>query len=131
MNIERRLIGKRIKNSRMLCNLTQEQLAEKVDVVPNHIAKIESGMRMPSIELLKKLANVLHVTVDDLLCGSKEEYIDPENPIQSPFSDCNIYEKSMMIDMLFYLKRSLRDNQKLIEPSYYSEMAIAMRNHLE
>ena len=39
------LIAKRIKEARKLAGLTQEQLAEKLNVSQNTIAKIECGLR--------------------------------------------------------------------------------------
>ena len=42
--------GKRIQQLRKERELTQEQLAEKLNVSQNTIAKIESGLRRPSID---------------------------------------------------------------------------------
>jgi DNA-binding XRE family transcriptional regulator len=47
--------------------LTQMELAELVGVNRFHISKIERGKRMPSVKLLIKIADVLNVSLDDLL----------------------------------------------------------------
>lgn len=47
--------------------MTQKELAEKLNVTQGMISMIESGDRNPSLEVLVRLANVLGVTVDDLL----------------------------------------------------------------
>ena len=52
----------RLKN-----NLTQAQLAETIGVTPNCITQWESGARKPDIINLKKLANILHCSTDELL----------------------------------------------------------------
>ena len=48
--------GKRIQQFRKERGLTQEQLAEKLNVSQNTIAKIESGLRRPSIDFLLELS---------------------------------------------------------------------------
>nr|WP_286674246.1 MULTISPECIES: helix-turn-helix transcriptional regulator [unclassified Clostridium] len=47
-------------------NLTQEQLAEKIDVTRQTIGLIEKGKYNPSISLCIKIAKVLDKTLDDL-----------------------------------------------------------------
>ena len=44
--------GKRIQKLRKEHGDTQEQLAEKLNITPNHLGKIETGKRGASIELL-------------------------------------------------------------------------------
>lgn len=44
--------GKRIQQFRQEKGLSQEQLAEKLNVSQNTIAKIECGLRRPSIDFL-------------------------------------------------------------------------------
>ncbi len=61
------LLGKRIRDERLLLRLTIEQLAEKVDKSSNFIGQIERGDRKPSIETIVDLANALGTTVDNLL----------------------------------------------------------------
>ncbi len=51
--------------------LTQEQLAEKLFVSRVTVSKWESGRGLPNIDSLKLLADVMQVSVDELLCGSE------------------------------------------------------------
>ena len=46
---------------------TQKRIAEILEVVPSCVAQWESGARRPNIVMLKKLAEVLECTTDDLL----------------------------------------------------------------
>ena len=61
------LLGKRIRDERLLLRLTLEQLAEKIDKSNNFIGQIERGESKPSIETLVDIANALGTTVDSLL----------------------------------------------------------------
>lgn len=60
-------LGKRIKKLRRKAGLTQEQLAEKVNVSTTHIGLVETGKRRVSLKTLQKIASVLGVKVKELL----------------------------------------------------------------
>lgn len=63
-------LGGRIKNKRLELNLTQEQLAEKVELSAVYIGQIERGERKMTIETLVKLANTLNSSIEELLKDS-------------------------------------------------------------
>jgi len=46
--------------------MTAAQLAAAAEVTPAHVSKLESGKGEPSVALLKKLAKVLAVQLEDL-----------------------------------------------------------------
>jgi len=64
------LLGKRIRDERLLLRLTIEQLSERADKSSNFVGQIERGDRKPSIETLVDIANALGTTVDSLLKDS-------------------------------------------------------------
>ena len=64
-------IGKTIKQLRKEHNLTQEKLAEKLNVSAQAVSKWENGSNMPDITLLVDIADCFNVTVDELLKGVK------------------------------------------------------------
>lgn len=47
--------------------ITQEELAELLDVTPTHVKHIESGHRKPSIEILLDLAKILNFSLDSMV----------------------------------------------------------------
>ncbi len=59
--------GKVLKQIRVKRKLTQAGLAEKVGVARVTIARIETGHRNPSMDLLQRLAKALKVKLPDLL----------------------------------------------------------------
>ena len=61
------LLGKRIRDERLLLRLTLEKLAERIDKSINFVGQIERGEGKPSIETLVDIANALGTTVDNLL----------------------------------------------------------------
>ena len=59
-------IGKKIMNLRKKNGLSQEELAEKVDVARQTISKWELGETSPDIKQAKKLARIFKVSLDEL-----------------------------------------------------------------
>ena len=59
-------LGQRLKYLRKTCGLTQEQLAEKVNIHPTYVGKIESGKSNISITLLFKISRALKVNLHDI-----------------------------------------------------------------
>ncbi|MDD6989545.1 helix-turn-helix domain-containing protein [Ruminococcus sp.] len=68
-------LGNRIRITRMNCGITQEKLAEMVDISTNFMSLIENGRNM-SVETLVKIADALGVTVDYLLSDTMEVQSD-------------------------------------------------------
>ena len=60
-------IGARIKAARERVHLTQEQLAEIVDISPTHMSVIERGVKTPKLDTFVRLANARGVSADALL----------------------------------------------------------------
>lgn len=69
MNINNKLIGKRIKHRREIAGFSQEQLAEQLNLSKNHISSIECGKSMLTTKSLIALCNVLGGTPDYYLIG--------------------------------------------------------------
>lgn len=63
----RKLLGDGIRKHRKLMGLTQEKLAEKVDINPVYFGQIERGYRVPTVDVLLKIANALNVRLRDIV----------------------------------------------------------------
>ena len=68
-------IGKFIAECRKKKNLTQAQLAEKLNITDRAISKWETGKAMPDSDIMLDLCYILGINVNELLCG---EMIDME-----------------------------------------------------
>ena len=60
--MDKLMIGDRIKAARKKLNLTQEALAERVDVTLYYMGEIERGVKTPSLDLFIRLVEVLDVS---------------------------------------------------------------------
>ena len=63
-------LGKRIAELRKKKGLKQETLAEKLAVSPQAVSKWENDLSCPDISVLPQLADILGVTIDQLLTGN-------------------------------------------------------------
>ena len=64
-----RSIGLKIKERRQEQGITQEYVANLLDVNPSHISNIECGRAHPSLTALIKIANILQCSVDRFIGG--------------------------------------------------------------
>lgn len=114
MELDYKAIGKRIKIARIRADLTQERLAEAVQVSPSHMSNIETGTTRVSLTTIVTIANALSVTADDLLCDSvKKARVQFEKDIAETLEDCDEYEIRMIADMAQALKETLRKDARL------------------
>lgn len=114
MELNYKAIGKRIKIARIKADLTQERLAEMVEISPTHMSNIETGTTRVSLTAIVSLANALSVTVDDLLCDSVvKSKVQFEKDIAGILADCDEYEIRMVKDMAQALKETLRRDAHL------------------
>ena len=65
--MEKGALGNAIRAARIKMNLTQEQVAEMVDISPVHYMHLESEHRMPSVKVLFKLCDILNLSLDSLM----------------------------------------------------------------
>lgn len=77
-----KLVGSRIRAAREANHLTQEELAEAVEMSPMHISVIERGLKAPKVDTFVKIANALHISADFLLQDVLECSVETQsNPL--------------------------------------------------
>ena len=69
MLISYQTIGRNIRNARQRAGLTQEALAEKLEISHLHFGRLERGERPSSLEMLAHIASTLGVSTSSLLAG--------------------------------------------------------------
>jgi transcriptional regulator with XRE-family HTH domain len=58
--------GRRIRAFRKLKGFTQESFAKELGISVSVLGEIERGNRVPTADILDKVANVLHISVQEL-----------------------------------------------------------------
>ena len=82
MKMNPKEIGKRIQLLRKQRGLSQEELADKLNVSANTVAKIECGLRRPSVDFIVDLVNFFDTTVDYIVLGEEAEKEDYDSLIR-------------------------------------------------
>jgi transcriptional regulator with XRE-family HTH domain len=90
--LDYKIISKRIKAARKLANLTQAELAEKIGVSTNAIAKLETNIMTASLQTLINIANVFKIDINYLLLEESE--VSKEKTGVDVFFDNVIYNLS-------------------------------------
>ncbi len=97
MALDYNIIGERLKRARIDSGLTQEKLAEKIDVSIAFLSRIERGSSHISLKRLSQICDILGITEGSILNGSSNK---AENYLSSEFNTL--------------LKNSTPEKQKLI-----------------
>lgn len=90
-----KVIGIKIRKRRKALGITQEMIANKLDVNPSHISNIECGRANPSLTALVQIANILECSVD---CFISDEYTFDTNKATDNNLDNMIMEKIKYYD---------------------------------
>jgi transcriptional regulator with XRE-family HTH domain len=64
---DRKLLGNAVRKHRKVAGLTQERLAEKVDLNPVYIGQIERGSKVPTVDVLLRISRALRIRLRDLV----------------------------------------------------------------
>ena len=97
---ELRPIGERIMKCRRMAAMTQEQLAEKMDVSIQMISNLERGNKEIKISNLIKLASILNVTTDYILTGKQSTVLNNLPDKLSSLSDDDLDLVERLVDRL-------------------------------
>lgn len=91
--LDYRIIGKRIRLYRKRMGLTQEELGLGIDTSGSYISNIERAVKKPSLENLADIAEVLGVTINDLVSPPETES-DYRKGIESLLWHCSSSSRS-------------------------------------
>lgn len=104
-------IGSRIRAVRLERKMTQEQLANAVNLGVTHISHIETGSSIPSLQSFIAILNALNCSADELLCRELITARGISNHwLIDLVADCTTEETKVLSDTLIAVKRSLRKN---------------------
>lgn len=67
------ITGKIISERRKKLNMTQKELADKLHITDKAVSKWERGLSFPDISVLIPLAEILNISLYDLLKGENNE----------------------------------------------------------
>ena len=74
--VRRKEVAQKIKEARERAHLTQEDLAEIVDVSPTHMSVIERGVKTPKLDTFVRIIKALNLSADALLMDGADQLND-------------------------------------------------------
>lgn len=112
------MIGYKIKGIRELKNLTQEYMAEQLDISQAAYSKLEKGTTKISQDKLNKIAEVLEVSPDDITDFDNQKILNSYNNSiignNSNYNDTNII-RQLYEDKIALLEKLLSKAEEEIE----------------
>ena len=66
----------RLRQLRLDKHMTQAQVAERIGVTASMVSSYETDIRLPSFEVMVRIADLFGVTVDYLLCREDKRFLD-------------------------------------------------------
>ncbi|RHK64420.1 XRE family transcriptional regulator [Dorea formicigenerans] len=122
MDVNFKLIGKRIQEVRKQQELTQAELAALTDMSDSYISYIETAKKQASLESLVRISNALGITVDELLSGNQlHNPTDYQTDIDLLMEDCSLLERRFIYELISVAKYIIRNNGwELIETGHNS-----------
>ena len=92
MNQEK--IGKFICYLRKENKMTQQELAEKLNVTDRAISNWENGKNMPDLSLFKPICDIFNISINELLSGEKLQENEYQEKLEENIINTVIFEKN-------------------------------------
>ena len=96
--ISKEIIGRRIANARKASQMTQAELSEKIDISEKYLSRIERGKQLPSIVIVAKICEVLHISADHLLVQSN--IYNKNKGAQNEVGNLSKYDQDQIIEII-------------------------------
>lgn len=84
MAIDYKIIGERLKKARLSKKLTQENLAESLNISIAYLSRIETGTTKINLKRLNEICNILEISESSILSGATD---DSSNYLNSDLSE--------------------------------------------
>ena len=76
MNIDYSSIGNHVRRARLKKGYTQQKFSELLEVTPEYISRVERASTKPGLSMLSRIAELLDVSLTDLLEGATRSSSD-------------------------------------------------------
>lgn len=94
------IIGRRIRNLRLKNNMTQEKLADEIDISVAFMSRIERGTAHVNLKRLTQIAEILNVSPGYLLIGSNtrsKDYL--KDDLSEILKKCNPQQQKLIFQI--------------------------------
>lgn len=111
--------GERLRNLRVSCGLTQEEVALRADITTSYYGQLERGQANPSVGMLEKICAVMGITLADIFTETDTNILGIDSismQILHQLSNKSDREKEIALSLIktaFKLKNSGKPEKRL------------------
>jgi transcriptional regulator with XRE-family HTH domain len=95
-----RVVGRAIAHRRTMANLTQEQVAERLDIGQEAISRMERGVSIPTVVRLAELADIYECKLEQLLTETSDREDDQAKAILTIVGRLSGADRRLLIEWL-------------------------------
>lgn len=107
LSIDYRVIGLRIKSARKAVGLTQETLAEQLDITVGYISQIERGITKPNLEMIASIASALNTEFAYFITGvNTDDARYMESELDERIRKLSARDREMVVNLLQWLENN-------------------------
>lgn len=99
--------GLTIKNARMNCKLTQEQLAEQAGITCRYLIAIENEEKIPRYQVMYRLIHAMHISADCLFYTDFSNENPERTQLMHMLEDCSEQEIHILLVTAKALRREI------------------------
>lgn len=111
------VIGKNIRALRESLGITQEQLAEKLNISSQAVSKWETSQSVPDTMLLPTISKIFGVTIDELFREKRENYANLASKLAAIYEDTNNKDDFQQADLAY--KRLFAEGKYSADDLYF------------
>lgn len=104
--------GERVRKIRKAHDISQEMLAEMIDVSVTHMSHIETGNTKLSLPVIEKIALALNISIDYLVFGEERSENQYCRQIEEILSTCSSENARILLGSMDSLNKLLNANEK-------------------
>jgi transcriptional regulator with XRE-family HTH domain len=122
-------IGKKLKETRLKCNMTQEQVSEMLYVSRQTISNWENEKSYPDIVSIIKLSDLYSISLDELLKGDEkmiEHLEDSTNIVESNTKLIVAITVNIVLLLVLFIIASLLPNSRYLLAATFSIAVVAI-----
>lgn len=97
MSVSQVQIGTMIKNGRMDLHLTQDELAEKLDISSPYLRDLERHKGVPSLKLFCRIMKTLNLSADDYVYPNSNASNDVYQKLMRLLTQCDKYQLNVLL----------------------------------
>lgn len=109
------VVGARLAAERKARGLTQQQVAEQLQVEPESISRMEGGVIVPSLQRLRQFAKLYHCSMESLISRTSDQASDMARRLEHELSELNEVDRVFVLahahELIVHL-RSRRDAER-------------------